>query len=71
MPEVFQTAFTGYTVSSNSAFFRFLLMFSFLIVGSLENPTMPSPFNPGRTVTALGLTYHPYRLSLVGNDKVW
>ena len=28
-------------------------------------------FNPGLAVKALGLTYHPYRLSLLGNDKVW
>ena len=28
-------------------------------------------FNPSLAVKALGLTYHPSRLSLLGNDKVW
>ena len=56
LPAVFQPTFTGCTDFNLCLFQNLILLFSFLIDGNLENPSMPSPFNRGRIGTAFGLT---------------
>ena len=66
LPEVFQPTFTGLCSLLQLCFFRnLILLFSFLIDGDLENPPMPSPFNPGRIGATFGLTHKVWGLVML------